>query len=137
MNILLKNFAVVVSHSVTSDSSQPQGQQQSWHPCPSPSPTDCPSSFRLHQSCHPAISSSGGLFFCHQSFPASESFPMSWLSASGIQNIGVSENIMYIFIHFIVCLLSKIEVVKVFLKGNIDIWQSFKVNSWESKEILK
>ena len=62
---------------------------------------------------------------------------MSWLSASGIQNIGVSENIMYIFIHFIVCLLSKIEVVKVFLKGNIDIWQSFKVNSWESKEILK
>ena len=37
-----------------------------------------------------AISSSATLFFCLQSFPASGSFPMSWVFTSGGQNIGVS-----------------------------------------------
>ena len=36
------------------------------------------------------ISSSAALCFCLWSFPASGSFPMSWLFASGGQNIGVS-----------------------------------------------
>ena len=50
-------------------------------------PNPCPSS----RWCHPTISSSVVPFFsCPQSFPASGSFPMSWLSASGSQNIGVS-----------------------------------------------
>ena len=41
--------------------------------------------------CHPTISSSVAPFSsCLQSFPASESFPMSWLFASGGQRIGVS-----------------------------------------------
>ena len=41
----------------------------------------------LRQWCHPAISSSVVLFSSYrQSFPASGSFPMSWLSASGGQN---------------------------------------------------
>ena len=41
--------------------------------------------------CHPTISSSVTSFSsCLQSFPASGSFPMSWLFASGGQNIGAS-----------------------------------------------
>ena len=41
--------------------------------------------------CHPTISSSPALFsFCLQSFPASGSFPMSQLFASGGQSIGAS-----------------------------------------------
>ena len=47
----------------------------------------CPLSWR----CHPAISSSVIPFSsCPQSLPASESFPMSQLFASGGQSIGVS-----------------------------------------------
>ena len=60
-------------------------------PCPSPTPgvhsNSCPSS----QWCHPAISSSVVPFCsCHQSLPASESFPMSQLFAWGGQSTGVS-----------------------------------------------
>ena len=41
----------------------------------------------LSQWCHPTISSSAALFSsCPQSFPASGSFPMSWLFASGSQS---------------------------------------------------
>ena len=41
--------------------------------------------------CHPAFSSSATIFSCClQSFPASRSFPMSQLFASGGQSIGVS-----------------------------------------------
>ena len=43
-----------------------------------------PSSSLLHQWRHPAISCSDVFFsFCPQSFPASRSFPMSWLFISG------------------------------------------------------
>ena len=60
-------------------------------PCPSPTarvyPIPCP----LSQWCHPAISSSVVFFSsCPQSFPASGSFQMSQLFASGRQSIGVS-----------------------------------------------
>ena len=45
------------------------------------------------QWCHPTISSSDALFsFCPQFFPASGSFPMSWLFASGGQIIGASSS---------------------------------------------
>ena len=45
----------------------------------------------LSQWCHPTISSSAALFFfCLQSSPASGSFPLSWLFASGGQSIGDS-----------------------------------------------
>ena len=41
--------------------------------------------------CHPTTSSSVALFSsCPQSFPASGSFPMNWLFASGGQSIGAS-----------------------------------------------
>ena len=45
----------------------------------------------LHWWCHPVISSSDALFsFCPQSFPSSETFPISQLFTSGDQNIGAS-----------------------------------------------
>ena len=45
----------------------------------------------LNQWCHPPISTSVVPFSsCLRSFPASESFPMSWLFASGGQSIGAS-----------------------------------------------
>ena len=41
-----------------------------------------------------AISSSVTPFSCPQSFPASESFPISWLFASGGQSIGASASVL-------------------------------------------
>ena len=82
---------LLFSHQVLSDSLQPHGLQHARLPCPSPSPGVCPSSRLLNWWCHPTISSSIALFsFCLQSFPASGSFPMSRLLASGGQSIGVS-----------------------------------------------
>ena len=70
---------------------QHHGLQHTKPPCPSLSPRVCPSSCPLNQSCHPTISSSVALFsFCLQSFPASWTFPMSQLFASGGQSIGAS-----------------------------------------------
>ena len=60
-------------------------------PCTSPSPGACSNSCPLSQWCHPTISSSVVPFSsCLQSFPASGSFPMSQLFASGGQSIGAS-----------------------------------------------
>ena len=58
---------------------------------PSPAPRVCPGSCPVHWWSHATISSSVSPFsFCPQSFPASKSFLMSWLFASGDQNIGAS-----------------------------------------------
>ena len=55
------------------------------------SPRLCPNSCSLSQWCHPTILSSVTLFsFCLQSFPASESFPVSRLFSSGGQSFGAS-----------------------------------------------
>ena len=52
--------------------------------CPSLAPGVCSNLSPLCQWCHPTISSSVvPFFFCPQSFPASGSFLMSWLFASG------------------------------------------------------
>ena len=60
-------------------------------PCPSPTPRVYPNPCPLSQWCHPTISSSVVPFSsCPQSFPASRSFQMSQLFASGGQSIGVS-----------------------------------------------
>ena len=48
----------------------------------------------LSQWCHPNISFSVVLFPFPQSFPASGSFPMSWLFASGAQSIGASASFL-------------------------------------------
>ena len=56
-----------------------------------PSPWLWSSSWPLSWWCHPTISFPIAHFsFCHQSFPASGSFPMSWLFTSGGWNIGAS-----------------------------------------------
>ena len=61
------------------------------YPCPSLSPRVCWNSYPLSPCCHPTISTSVAHFSsCPQSFPASGSFPMSWLFASGGQRIGGS-----------------------------------------------
>ena len=79
------------TYSVVSDSLWPHESQHTRPPCPSPTlgvhPDSCPSS----QWCHPAISSSLAPFSsCPQPLPASGSFPMSQLFASGGQSTGVS-----------------------------------------------
>ena len=82
--------SVEFSHSVISNSLWPRELQHARLPCPSPTPgansNSCPSS----QRCHPTISSSLVPFSYLQSFPASESFQMSQLFASGGQSIRVS-----------------------------------------------
>ena len=74
-----------------SNSLQPHGLQHARLPCPSLSPGECSNSCPLSWWCHPTISSSVIPFSsCLQSFPASRSFPMSWLFASGGQSIGAT-----------------------------------------------
>ena len=86
------NFnSVQFSHSVVSDSLQPHWLQHKRLPCPSPTPRVYSNSCSLSWWCHPNISSSVIPFSSHlQSFPASESFPMSQFFTSGGQSIGVS-----------------------------------------------
>ena len=82
---------VQISRSVVSDSLQPHGPQHARPPCPSPTPGVYPNSCPLSRWCHPTISSSVVPFSsCHKIFPASGSFQMSQLFASGSQSIGVS-----------------------------------------------
>ena len=72
-----------------SDSLWPHGLQHTRPPCPSLTPGVYSNSCPLSQWCHPTISSFVAPFFsCPQSFPASGSFPVSWLFASGGQSIG-------------------------------------------------
>ena len=85
------SWCLLFSCQVVSDSLHSHGLQHARPFCPSPSPRVCPSSHALSQWCHPAISSSVIPFSsCPQSFPASGSFPMSWLFASGGWSIGAS-----------------------------------------------
>ena len=66
-------------------------RQASLSPCPSPTPGVYSNSCPLSQWHHPTISSSVIPFSSHlQSFPATGSFQMSQLFASGGQSIGVS-----------------------------------------------
>ena len=79
------------SRAVVSDSLRPHESQRSRPPCPSPTPGVHSDSRPSSWWCHPAISSSVIPFSsCPQSFPASGSFPMSQLFASGDQSIGAS-----------------------------------------------
>ena len=83
--------SVQFSCSVMSDSLRPHELQHTRPPCPSPAPGIYPNPCPLSRQCHPAISSSVVNFSsCPQSLPASGSFPMSQLFASGGQSTGVS-----------------------------------------------
>ena len=82
---------VQFSSSVMSDSLRPHGLQHARLPCPSSTPRAYSNSCPLSRWCHPTISSSVVPFSsCLQSFPASGSFQMSQLFASGSQSTGVS-----------------------------------------------
>ena len=85
----IHGFVTHLSHSVMSDSLWPHGMQHTKLPFPSPTPGACWNSCPLSQWCHPTISSSViPISSCLQSFPASESFPVSQLFTSGGQSIG-------------------------------------------------
>ena len=74
-----------------SNSLWPHGLQHARPPCPTSTPRVYSNSCPLSQWCHPTISSCVIPFSSHlQSFPASGSFQMSQLFASGGQIIGVS-----------------------------------------------
>ena len=73
----------------------PRGLQQARLLCPPLPPWVCSDSCLLSCWCYLVISSSATpLSFCLQSCPALESFPMSWLFASGSQSIGASASVL-------------------------------------------
>ena len=83
--------SIQFSRSVMSDSLWPHELQHARPPCPSPTPRVHPNPCPLSPWCHPAISSSVVPFSsCPQSFPASGSFQINQLFASGGQSIRVS-----------------------------------------------
>ena len=87
-------ISIQFSCAVMSDSLQPHGLQHARPPCPSPTPWVYSNSCPLSQWYHPTISSSIiPVFFHLQSFPASRSFQMSQLFASGGQSVRVSASI--------------------------------------------
>ena len=89
-NYVPNNSSVQFSHSVVYNSLQPHESQNARTPCPSPTPGVHSDSRLSSQWCHPSISSSVVPFSsCPQSLPASESFPMSQLFASGGQSTAV------------------------------------------------
>ena len=93
--LTLLMLLLLFSHQVVSDSSRPRGLQHMRLPCPALSTGVCLSSCPLSQWCHPTVSSSVALFsFCLQFFPASGSFPLSQLFASGGQSMGASVSVL-------------------------------------------
>ena len=86
---------VQFSRSAVSNSLWPRGRQQARLPYPSPTPWACSNSCPLSGWCHPTISSSVISFsFCLQTFPESESFPLSQFFTSGGQSIGASGSVL-------------------------------------------
>ena len=83
--------SVQFSHSVMSNSLKPHGLQHVRLPCPSSTPGACSNSCPSSRWFHPTILSSLIPFSsCLQSFPTSESFPMSQFFTSSGQRIGAS-----------------------------------------------
>ena len=79
---------LLFSRSVVSNSLWPHGLQHARLTCSSLSAGVCSNSCPLSWWCYPTISSTVTLCSCPQSFPASGSFPVSHLFASGGQSIG-------------------------------------------------
>ena len=91
MNIIKWFSSVHFNHSVVSDSAAPSTAAHQASLYPSPTPGAYSNSYPLSWWCHPIISSSVIPFSsCLQSFPASGSFQISQIFASGGQNFGVS-----------------------------------------------
>ena len=94
--IFIQFTSVQFTDSVMSDSLWPHESQHSRPPCPPTTPGVYWNSCQLSWWCHPAISSTVVPFSsCPQSFPASESFPISQLFAWGGQSTGVSASALF------------------------------------------
>ena len=76
-----------------SNSLQPHELQDARLPCLSPTPRACSNSYPSSRWRHPTISFSV-ISCCLHSFPASRSFPVSQLFASGGQSIGASVSVL-------------------------------------------
>ena len=89
-HIYIYILLLLFSSSVVSDSLCAHGLQHARLPCPSPSPRTCSVQTHVHRIGDAIQISSSVIPFssCFQSFPASGSFLMSWLFASGDQSIG-------------------------------------------------
>ena len=114
-------------------------------PCPSPFPRVYLNSCPLSRWCHPTISSSVvSVYSCPQSFPASGSFQMSQLFASGGRSIGVSVSASVLPMNIqswfplgltgLISILSK-ELSRVFSNTTVQKHQlkhQFKHHSWKA-----
>ena len=136
------------SSSVMSDSLSPHGLQQARLPCLSLTPRVCANSCPSSWWCNPTISSSVIPFSsCLQSFPASRSFPMSWVFASGGQRIGASASVLPMNIQgwFILGLTGLISLLSNRLSRNFSstiirkhqfftaqpsLWSNFYFHTW-------
>ena len=93
--LLLFVKSLIVSNSLWPHRLQPARLPPARLPCPPPSPRVCSNSRPLGRWCHPTTSTSVIPFsFCSQSFPASGSFPMSWLFSLGGQSTGASASVL-------------------------------------------
>ena len=84
---------LLLSHWIVSDSLWPHGLQHTWLPCPSLSTGLCSNSCPLSQWCYLTIFVAP-FYFCLQSFPASESFPVIRPSPLGGHNIGALASVL-------------------------------------------
>ena len=131
-----------------SDSVRPHGLQHSRLSYSSPTPGVYSNSYPLSWWYHPTISSSVTHFSsCPQSFPASESFPMIWLIASGDQNIRASVSASILPMNIQCCLgltglisflskwlsrvLSSTKVRKYqFFSAQYSLWSNSHIHTW-------
>ena len=92
--LVLWVLLLLFSGSILSDFLQPHELQNARLPCPSLSPRVCSNSCPLNPWSHATTLFSINPFSsCPQSFPASGSFPVSWLFPSGGQSIGASASV--------------------------------------------
>ena len=90
-----QSLHLLFSCSVVSDFLHSCGLKHVRFPCPSPSLRTCLNACPLSQWCHPTILPSVIPFSsCLRSFPATGSFPVSWLFASGSQSVGTSVSVL-------------------------------------------
>ena len=136
-----QNTSLQFGCSVMCDSFQPPGLQHTRLPCPSPTPgvhsdsrpSSSWSSRPSSQWCHPAISSSVPFSSYFQSCPASGSFPMSQLFASGGQSIGASASASVLSNEYLGLISFRIDwfyllAVQGTLKSLLQHWHSSKAS---------
>ena len=113
----------VVSHSLKS-----YGLQHTRLPCPSLCPQICSNSCPLSQWCHPTTSSFVAPFSsCPQSFPASGSFPMSWLFTSSGQSIGAYTSASFLPVNIQGCFPLRLTGLILKFKGLSIVFSSITV----------